>query len=121
KSSNRDNQSQSENRENAQNKAKEKARESDEQGDAQRQKKSSEQGEEQVKSSDKPPQERAPKRETEPENVEAQQPAPKNADDPDFKKLESVENARDPAYLLKAQMLLQAQQKPAPDNKDKTW
>ncbi len=66
-------------------------------------------------------QERAPKRETEPESVEAQQPAPKNADDPDFKKLESVENARDPAYLLKAQMLLQAQQKPAPDNKDKTW
>lgn len=62
-----------------------------------------------------------PKRETEPESVEAQQPAPKNADDPDFKKLESVENARDPAYLLKAQMLLQAQQKPAPDNKDKTW
>ncbi|EKO5175724.1 hypothetical protein P0J00_003302, partial [Vibrio vulnificus] len=107
KSSNRDNQSQSENRENAQNKAKE----SDEQGDAQGQKKPSELGEEQVKSSDKPAQERAPKRETEPEN----------ADDPDFKKLESVENARDPAYLLKAQMLLQAQQKPAPDNKDKTW
>ncbi|MDS1771144.1 hypothetical protein QX220_11550, partial [Vibrio vulnificus] len=117
KSSNRDNQSQSENRENAPNKAKEKSQENSEQGNAQRQKKPSEQGEEQVKPSDKPAQER----ETEPKSVEAQQPAPKNADDPDFKKLESVENARDPAYLLKAQMLLQAQQKPAPDNKDKTW
>ncbi|ELV8622716.1 hypothetical protein QNF08_003198, partial [Vibrio vulnificus] len=117
KSSNRDNQSQSENRENVPNKAKEKSQENSEQGNAQRQKKPSEQGEEQVKPSDKPAQER----ETEPKSVEAQQPAPKNADDPDFKKLESVENARDPAYLLKAQMLLQAQQKPAPDNKDKTW
>ncbi|END2489792.1 TPA: hypothetical protein KDX64_002512, partial [Vibrio vulnificus] len=117
KSSNRDNQSQSENRENAPNKAKEKSQENSEQGNAPRQKKPSEQGEEQVKPSDKPAQER----ETEPKSVEAQQPAPKNADDPDFKKLESVENARDPAYLLKAQMLLQAQQKPAPDNKDKTW
>ncbi|ELH3008030.1 TPA: hypothetical protein RQK47_003569, partial [Vibrio vulnificus] len=117
KSSNRDNQSQSENRENAPNKAKEKSQENSEQGNAQRQKKPSEQGEEQVKPSDKPAQER----ETEPKSVEAQQPAPKNADDPDFKKLESVENARDPAYLLKAQMLQQAQQKPAPDNKDKTW
>ncbi|EGR0063473.1 TPA: hypothetical protein I7753_20725, partial [Vibrio vulnificus] len=117
KSSNRDNQSQSENRENAPNKAKEKSQENSEQGNAQRQKKPSEQGEEQVKPSDKPAQER----ETEPKSVEAQQPAPKNADDPDFKKLESVENVRDPAYLLKAQMLLQAQQKPAPDNKDKTW
>ncbi|HDY7817727.1 TPA: hypothetical protein RQK24_003411, partial [Vibrio vulnificus] len=117
KSSNRDNLSQSENRENAPNKAKEKSQENNEQGNAQRQKKPSEQGEEQVKPSDKPAQER----ETEPKSVEAQQPAPKNADDPDFKKLESVENARDPAYLLKAQMLLQAQQKPAPDNKDKTW
>ncbi|HDY7626209.1 TPA: hypothetical protein RZA60_003883, partial [Vibrio vulnificus] len=117
KSSNRDNQSQSENRENAPNKAREKSQENNEQGDAQRHKKPSEQGEEQVKPSDKPAQER----ETEPKSVEAQQPAPKNADDPDFKKLESVENARDPAYLLKAQMLLQAQQKPAPDNKDKTW
>ncbi len=97
--------------------AKEKSQENSEQGNAQRQKKPSEQGEEQVKPSDKPAQER----ETEPKSVEAQQPAPKNADDPDFKKLESVENARDPAYLLKAQMLLQAQQKPAPDNKDKTW
>ncbi|ELP5729354.1 hypothetical protein QTV44_002621, partial [Vibrio vulnificus] len=41
--------------------------------------------------------------------------------DPDMRKLESVENARDPAYLIKAQMVLQAQQKPVPKNYEKKW
>ncbi|MGF1709610.1 VWA domain-containing protein [Vibrio kagoshimensis] len=41
--------------------------------------------------------------------------------DPDIRKLEQVESARDPSQLLRAQMILQAQQKDAPTNQDKKW
>ncbi|MCK6263737.1 VWA domain-containing protein [Vibrio sp. ZSDE26] len=41
--------------------------------------------------------------------------------DPAIRKLEQVENARDPSRLLQAQMLLQAQQKQPPQNTGKKW
>ncbi|WP_295891434.1 VWA domain-containing protein [uncultured Vibrio sp.] len=41
--------------------------------------------------------------------------------DPDIRKLEQVENARDPSRLLQAQMLLQAKQKQPPQNTGKKW
>ena len=41
--------------------------------------------------------------------------------DPDMRKLEQVESARDPSQLLKAQMILQARQKSAPNNQNKKW
>ncbi|NOH97141.1 VWA domain-containing protein [Vibrio sp. 99-70-13A1] len=41
--------------------------------------------------------------------------------DTDIRKLEQVESARDPSQLLRAQMILQAQQKNAPTNQDKKW
>ncbi|PMH43161.1 hypothetical protein BCU68_04010 [Vibrio sp. 10N.286.49.B3] len=43
------------------------------------------------------------------------------ASDPDMRRLEQVESVRDPSQLIRAQMLLQAQQKSAPDNNGKTW
>ncbi|CAH6855968.1 hypothetical protein VCHA50O387_20001 [Vibrio chagasii] len=43
------------------------------------------------------------------------------SNDPDMRKLEQVESARDPSQLLKAQMILQAQQKSAPNNQNKKW
>ncbi|MEZ8824420.1 VWA domain-containing protein [Vibrio amylolyticus] len=44
-----------------------------------------------------------------------------NQVDPDIRKLEQVENARDPSRLLQAQMLLQAKQKQPPQNTGKKW
>ncbi len=41
--------------------------------------------------------------------------------DPDMRKLEQVESARDPSQLLKAQMILQARQKSTPNNQNKKW
>lgn len=41
--------------------------------------------------------------------------------DPDVRRLEQVESARDPSRLLRAQMLLQAQQRNAPQQNNKKW
>ena len=41
--------------------------------------------------------------------------------DANLRKLEQIESSRDPNQLLRAQMILQAQQKSEPDNKGKTW
>ncbi|MGF1719494.1 VWA domain-containing protein [Vibrio kyushuensis] len=41
--------------------------------------------------------------------------------DPDIRKLEQVESARDPSRLLQAQMILQAKQKQPPQNSGKKW
>ncbi|RJX75350.1 VWA domain-containing protein [Vibrio sinensis] len=41
--------------------------------------------------------------------------------DPQLRKLEQVESARDPSRLLRAQLVLQAQQKQAPENNGKQW
>lgn len=60
---------------------------------------------------------------TESSNSEQQLTAQAKQDevDADKRKLEAIESARDPAYLLKAQILLQAQKRPKPDNNGKTW
>lgn len=39
----------------------------------------------------------------------------------DLRKLEQVESARDPSYLLKAQMLLQAKERETPSSTGKNW
>ncbi|WP_353498973.1 hypothetical protein [Vibrio sp. CB1-14] len=39
----------------------------------------------------------------------------------DLRQLEQVESVRDPSLLLKAQMLLQAKDKPAPSATDNNW
>lgn len=39
------------------------------------------------------------------------QPEKSHQDDPEFRRLEAVESARDPSFLIRAQMQLQAQQK----------
>ena len=41
--------------------------------------------------------------------------------DPELRKLEQVESAREPSRLLRAQMMLQAQQKQPPQNTGKKW
>jgi Ca-activated chloride channel family protein len=41
--------------------------------------------------------------------------------DPDRRKLEQVESVRDPSRLLRAQMMLQAQEQGAPNNQSKKW
>ncbi|RTZ17635.1 VWA domain-containing protein [Vibrio aquaticus] len=41
--------------------------------------------------------------------------------DPELRKLQQVENARDPSRLLQAQMILQAQQKQPPQDTGKKW
>ncbi|MHC6529385.1 vWA domain-containing protein [Vibrio proteolyticus] len=41
--------------------------------------------------------------------------------DPELRKLEQVESARDPSRLLRAQLMLQAQQKQPPKNSGKQW
>jgi len=41
--------------------------------------------------------------------------------DPELRKLEQVESARDPSRLIRAQILLQAQQKQAPQQTGKQW
>ena len=42
-------------------------------------------------------------------------------DEPAFRKLEQVESARDPSQLIRAQLLLQAQQKQPPQETNKQW
>ncbi|MEI8630962.1 hypothetical protein P4S72_00310 [Vibrio sp. PP-XX7] len=41
--------------------------------------------------------------------------------DPELRKLEQVEDARDPSRLLRAQLLLQAQHKAPPEDNGKAW
>jgi len=41
--------------------------------------------------------------------------------DPELRKLEQVQNVRDPSRLLRAQLLLQAQRKAPPENNGKEW
>jgi Ca-activated chloride channel family protein len=41
--------------------------------------------------------------------------------DPEFRKLEQVENARDPSRLLRAELMLQAEQKEPPEDNHKSW
>ncbi len=41
--------------------------------------------------------------------------------DPNLRKLEQIQNQGDPSFLLKAQMLLQAQQKESPNKVNKSW
>lgn len=41
--------------------------------------------------------------------------------DPNLRRLEQVESARDPSRLLQAQLLLQAQQRPTPEDTGKQW
>ncbi|CAE6930705.1 hypothetical protein ACOMICROBIO_GDFFDHBD_02578 [Vibrio sp. B1REV9] len=56
------------------------------------------------------------------ESIQAQaQPDKTHQDDPEFRRLEAVESARDPSFLLRAQMQLQAQQKQRPQQSNKEW
>ncbi|PMN75761.1 VWA domain-containing protein [Vibrio sp. 10N.261.45.A6] len=64
--------------------------------------------------------------ESQPQSESAQQAIAQTSEqplsnDPDMRKLEQVESARDPSQLLKAQMILQARQKSAPHNQNKKW
>ncbi|SIO96860.1 VWA domain-containing protein [Vibrio spartinae] len=47
--------------------------------------------------------------------------AQKRPSDPEFRKLEQVENARDPSRLLRAELMLQAEQKEPPEDNHKSW
>ncbi|HHX8334279.1 TPA: hypothetical protein ACVOY8_002811, partial [Vibrio diabolicus] len=49
------------------------------------------------------------------------QPKNTHRDDPEFRRLEAVESARDPSFLIRAQMQLQAQQKQPPQQSQKEW
>ncbi len=49
------------------------------------------------------------------------QPKKSHQDDPEFRRLEAVESARDPSFLIRAQMQLQAQQKQRPQQSQKEW
>ncbi|EKO3819319.1 hypothetical protein NTH40_000823, partial [Vibrio harveyi] len=49
------------------------------------------------------------------------QPEKTHQDDPEFRRLEAVESARDPSFLIRAQMQLQAQQKQPPQQSNKEW
>jgi Ca-activated chloride channel family protein len=49
------------------------------------------------------------------------QPDQSQQDDPEFRRLEAVESARDPSFLIRAQMQLQAQQKQRPQQSQKEW
>lgn len=51
------------------------------------------------------------------------QPEKTPQDDPEFRRLEAVESARDPRFffLIRAQMQLQAQQKQRPQQSQKEW
>ncbi|MBE3902850.1 VWA domain-containing protein [Vibrio parahaemolyticus] len=56
------------------------------------------------------------------EPMQAQvQPEKSHQDDPEFRRLEAVESARDPSFLIRAQMQLQAQQKQRPQQSQKEW
>ncbi|MBO1675613.1 VWA domain-containing protein [Vibrio parahaemolyticus] len=56
------------------------------------------------------------------EPMQAQaQPEKTPQDDPEFRRLEAVESARDPSFLIRAQMQLQAQQKQRPQQSQKEW
>lgn len=56
------------------------------------------------------------------EPMQAQaQPEKTPQDDPEFRRLEAVESARDPRFLIRAQMQLQAQQKQRPQQSQKEW
>ncbi|HII4316479.1 hypothetical protein NB548_09665, partial [Vibrio parahaemolyticus] len=56
------------------------------------------------------------------EPMQAQvQPVKSHQDDPEFRRLEAVESARDPSFLIRAQMQLQAQQKKRPQQSQKEW
>ncbi|MGI9895024.1 hypothetical protein ACKVMY_05590, partial [Vibrio natriegens] len=55
-----------------------------------------------------------------PMKVQAQ-PDQSKHDDPEFRRLEAVESARDPSFLIRAQMQLQAQQKQRPQQSQKEW
>ncbi|MBT0237616.1 hypothetical protein HAS11_17015, partial [Vibrio campbellii] len=56
------------------------------------------------------------------EPMQAQaQPEKTPRDDPEFRRLEAVESARDPSFLIRAQMQLQAQQKQRPQQSNKEW
>ncbi|MBM5194366.1 VWA domain-containing protein [Vibrio parahaemolyticus] len=56
------------------------------------------------------------------EPMQAQvQPEKSHQDDPGFRRLEAVESARDPSFLIRAQMQLQAQQKQRPQQSQKEW
>ncbi|PMO43755.1 hypothetical protein BCT11_08500 [Vibrio sp. 10N.222.52.B12] len=58
----------------------------------------------------------------EPMQAQAQAQAEKtHQDDPEFRRLEAVESARDPSFLIRAQMQLQAQQKRPPQQTNKEW
>ncbi|MDW1903351.1 hypothetical protein R7P71_04260, partial [Vibrio sp. 705] len=48
-------------------------------------------------------------------------PEKMHQDDPEFRRLEAVESARDPSFLIRAQMQLQAQQKQPPQQSQKEW
>ena len=41
--------------------------------------------------------------------------------EPELRKLQQVESARDPSRLIRAQMILQAQQKQPPKDTGKKW
>ncbi|CAM2975596.1 VWA domain-containing protein [Vibrio mytili] len=49
------------------------------------------------------------------------QPDNPHQDDPEFRRLQAVESARDPSFLIRAQMQLQAQQKQRPQQPQKEW
>ncbi|HHF3034081.1 TPA: hypothetical protein ACPJ1C_003284, partial [Vibrio diabolicus] len=56
------------------------------------------------------------------EPMQAQvQPKNTHRDDHEFRRLEAVESARDPSFLIRAQMQLQAQQKQPPQQSQKEW